>query len=204
MSESFNRRKKLLSFVQKAHEGQVRKYTKEPYWIHCLKVARGVQSIVGGLHWEFGLCHDLFEDTWVDKLELQEFLTVNGYTSDEANEIIGVVHECTNEFSKENYPDINWAERKIAENTRLSKASAATKNVKCLDFADNSYMLSDLDPGFCRVYMEEKRAMLNAFISGGDRPDFMCYAMAIGAWMAEAQPENTVTLYTEFDEYFPR
>ena len=56
--------KKAIEFATKAHEGQVRKYTGEPYIVHPLEVAEIVKTVE---HTEemlmAAVLHDTVEDT---------------------------------------------------------------------------------------------------------------------------------------------
>lgn len=159
------RQKELLQFVKDSHGDQKRKYTGEPYWNHVYAVAEIVSEYdVKGI--EIALCHDLFEDTYVKALDLLRFLAQNGYSNSEAQFIVSGVNDLTDVFTKENYPKLNRKDRKKLEAERLGKIHSLSQSVKYADLIDNTSSLSKYDKGFAKVYLSEKKEMLQQMRRG--------------------------------------
>lgn len=84
MAETYKYSDKVLEFATKAHEGQVRKYTGDPYIIHPIAVAKRAVELANEYRvWNaaneeiirsISYLHDVLEDTSVTARELREFL----------------------------------------------------------------------------------------------------------------------------------
>lgn len=146
-------------FATEAHEriDQRRKYTNEPYINHPAAVADIVRSVP---HTEEMLAaawlHDVVEDTPVTLKEVQN----------EFGEEVAVLVEMLTDVSKSE--DGNRAFRKAMDLKHTAKASAQAKTVKLADLIHNSESIIRRDPGFARVYLQEKRALLKV-LKEGDR-----------------------------------
>lgn len=140
--------------AQLTHEGQKRKYTGEPYYTHVESVANRVAKINDDPELiAAALLHDTVEDSNV--------------TVDEIGEIFGlrvaeIVYDLTDHFTKENYPNLNRKKRKALEAKRLGTVSEDAKLIKLCDLADNTSSIIKHDPGFARIYLKEKSAVLKA------------------------------------------
>ena len=62
--------------------------------------------------------------------------------------------------------DGNRAVRKKIDRDHLSKASADAQTIKLADLIDNSKSITEFDPGFAKIYMEEKRLLLKELYKG--------------------------------------
>ena len=148
------------SFAEKAHEGQTRKYTGEPYIVHPRAVANLVAARGGD---KAMICaaylHDVVEDCDV---ELATIYNLFG------PDIGLLVNELTDEYTKENYPELNRRARKSMEADRLGKVSDRAKLIKLCDLADNTKTIVEHDPGFATVYLREKAHLLEVM---GFEPD---------------------------------
>jgi hypothetical protein len=60
----------------------------------------------------------------------------------------------------------NRAARKAIDRAHTASASAAAKTLKLADLIDNSRSILERDPGFARVYIEEKRLLLEVLREG--------------------------------------
>lgn len=159
---------KLLEFVKEKHGDQLRKYTYEPYWNHCLRVAQIVNEDAFDVETEaIALCHDLFEDTDCTYQELFDVLTSLGYGSvSEISSIIEGVIYLTDIYTPENFPFLNRATRKKFEARRLSSIPARIQTVKYADFLDNSPSIIKYGEDFAEVYLSEKYDLLSAMREG--------------------------------------
>lgn len=141
-----------MNVSMEAHAGQVRKYTGDPYWLHCLAVYDQVKAWGGT---EDMLCaallHDTLEDTTVGEYRLWKAF---------GGDVLELVIELTDEFTSAAYPGMNRAERKRREARRLGKCSVEARVIKLADMADNTSSIVAHDPGFAKTYLAEKAYVL--------------------------------------------
>jgi len=142
-------------FSINAHDGQVRKYTGEPYWHHCRNVARLVQertnndSMVAAA-W----LHDTLEDTDTTVICLE---------SNFGDIVTRLVCDLTDIYITENWPELNRAERKNLECIRYKyNVSENAKIIKLCDLIDNTTSIVEHDPKFAITYLREKANLLEA------------------------------------------
>lgn len=136
-------------FAIRAHAGQVRKYTAEPYIHHCEAVACMVAAASGdeamvAAAW----LHDTVEDTPT---------TVDELRARFGEDVAELVSWLTDVSRPE---DGNRAARKALDRAHIAQAPARAKAIKLADLIDNTSSIVDRDPGFAKVYMAEKRALL--------------------------------------------
>ena len=138
------------TFASRAHKGQVRKYTGEPYIEHPLEVAKIVRMHNGSKEMvAAALLHDVVEDTDVTLDEVrQEF----------GDAVANLVDDLTDVSKPE---DGNRAFRKAMDRDHTAQASAAAMVIKAADLISNTKSIVEHDPSFARVYLKEKRALLD-------------------------------------------
>ena len=152
-------------FAKRAHEdaGQLRKYTKEPYIVHPAAVAKLVASVTDD---EAMICaawlHDVVEDTPVTLVDIE---------SEFGEDVAALVSDLT-DISRPQ--DGNRKTRKNIDLEHTRCASARAKTVKLADLIDNARSITEYDPGFARVYMNEKRNLIEVLQEG----DSELYQMA--------------------------
>ena len=146
-------------FATKAHKGQKRKYTGEDYIVHPIAVAELVREN-GGTEDQViaALLHDTIEDTSVTYTDVFEAFGAD---------VAALVWELTDRFTPEEYPEYNRAQRKAWEATRLAKVSPAAKMIKLCDMRDNTSTIVEHDPGFAKVYLEEKAYLFQKMFPEG-------------------------------------
>lgn len=167
----------VLRFVTAHHGNQKRKYTGEPYWHHPLAVAEIIsEHEPKGLGIEIALCHDLFEDTECGVSDLSEFLIANGYTSSEMYTIGVCVIDLTDKYTHEDYPELNREVRKSKEVERLARINYLSQSVKYADLIDNTKSIVEHDKGFAKVYLQEKKYLLEKMTMGNPSLLEMCQA----------------------------
>jgi (p)ppGpp synthase/HD superfamily hydrolase len=144
-------------FATAAHAAvkQVRKYTFEPYIVHPTEVASIVATVP---HTDEMLAaawlHDTVEDTGVSIVDIQvEF----------GNEVASLVGWLTDVSKPE---DGNRAVRKAIDREHTEAAPAAAQTVKLADLIANSRSILAHDPAFAKVYLEEKRMLLEVLTRG--------------------------------------
>lgn len=142
-------------FATKAHTGQVRKYTYEPYITHPAKVVEIVRSVP---HTEAMLCaawlHDTVEDTSVT---LEDIAVTFG------SEIATLVENLTDVSVSS---DGNRAIRKAIDREHTAKASVDAKTIKLADIIDNTESINKHDAKFAKVFGAEKKLLLEVLTEG--------------------------------------
>lgn len=152
-----------LQFAKKAHEGQTRKYTNEPYIYHPIEVMSIVSTVP---HTEemlaAALLHDVIEDCDVTESEIEQSfgLWVSEY-----------VYDLT-DVSKPEHG--NRAKRKEIDRKHTARAYPEAKTIKLADLISNSRSIVKHDKDFARVYIKEKELLLEVLTEG----DATLYAMA--------------------------
>lgn len=147
---------KAKEFAGKAHLGQERKYTGEPYIGHCQRVAlmvkedSGTQAMI-----DAAWLHDTVEDTATSLLEIQKEF---------GGEVCRIVNELTNVFTKLDYPYLNRDERNANELKRLAKISPEAKAIKRWDVQDNVSDIVKQAPRFAITYLHEEADVLKAIL----------------------------------------
>jgi len=151
----------VLDFAIAAHEGQLRKYTDDPYIIHPVAVADMVEDAGDDENMvNAALLHDVLEDTSVTHSQLRAFLFQN-FVAVDASDILNLVVELTDVFTKEDFPNLNRKARKSLEAIRLGNVSDRAKQIKLMDIEHNSKSIMEHDPKFAKVFLEEKEVLLN-------------------------------------------
>ncbi len=143
------------AFATHMHTGQQRKYTGEPYVLHCLEVARIVAEVGGSPTMiAAALLHDVVEDTAASIEDLR------AQFGDEIAQ--GVA--CLTDVSRPE--DGNRAVRKAMEREHLAQAPAEMKTVKLADVISNTRSIVDHGDGFARTYLREIAALLEVLTEG--------------------------------------
>lgn len=172
----------LLEFVKQQHDGQLRKYTNDPYWTHPLDVAKIVDKFDKTLGLiEISLCHDLFEDTKTNYEVLSTKMNEIGYSTTERIFVCRGVESLTDTMTSENYPHFNRGKRKQFEAHRLAKIGAHYQTVKYADLIHNTSSIIKHDVGFSKKYIPEKRYILNLMRNGNIDLFIECYKTLISA-----------------------
>lgn len=144
---------KAMQFARESHKNQLRKYTGNPYADHLAEVAGIVATV---LHDDTMIAvawlHDCVEDQNVTG---QQLLDEFGVTV-----LLGVM-------ALSDLEDGNRAERKAASRERLSSAPGWVQTIKCADMISNTSSIVKHDPKFAKVYLEEKRLLLDV-LTGAD------------------------------------
>lgn len=141
-------------FAFSAHAGQERKYTGEPYIVHPLAVATTIAKIMPNGHDRTqmvcgALLHDTVEDCNVTLNQIRAQFTLP---------ITQIVDDMTKRDNL--HPDWSRAERKWFEADRLSRVQPHSQTVKLADLIDNTWSIIPHDPKFAKVYLAEKRLLV--------------------------------------------
>ena len=162
-------------FAKQAHGSQQRKFEPGPYYIHLIRVKdlclqySSDESIAAG-----ALLHDVLEDTSTTRQQLLDFLEpIAG--AQKAKQVLQLVVELTDIYTKDNYPHFNRRKRKSMEAERLSKTSAEAQTIKYADIIDNSLTIANAEGDFASLYLAEALTLLKAMQKGN--PDLRSKAM---------------------------
>lgn len=165
----------VIAFATKAHAGQVRKYSGEPYIVHPIAVAKLVDE-----YWEYAMnpyfpplyqgdprdryrglkecaiqaaiLHDVVEDT---KIALDEIKLYFGVV------VADIVDDLTKKTTKR---DGNRAERCALERDRLAKVNLQSQFIKICDLIHNTRDIAANDPKFAKTYLQEKLDLLEVLL----------------------------------------
>ncbi|MCW9052758.1 MAG: HD domain-containing protein [Motiliproteus sp.] len=145
------------AFAIAAHEniGHRRKYTDEPYWVHPQAVAELVASVcddptVIAVAW----LHDTVEDTPVSLQQIESRF---------GERVAALVEDLTDISC---LADGNRARRKSLDRQHTAAAHPHAKTVKLADLIHNTQSIVEHAPGFARIYLEEKRMLLEVLQEG--------------------------------------
>ena len=148
---------KARVFATAAHAavGQVRKYTGEPYIVHPFEVAMMVRQVGGTPEMvAAAFLHDTVEDTDVNMETIErEF----------GPEVAEIVFFLTDVSRPEHG---NRATRKAMDRAHIAKADARAQTIKLADLISNCSSIVKYDPEFAKVYLEEKRLLLEVLTKG--------------------------------------
>lgn len=152
---------KARVFATAAHSAvrQVRKYTGEPYINHPaelveLLLEHGItQPQMLAAAW----LHDVVEDTGVP-IELIE--------SEFGRCVADLVAGLTDVSRPE---DGNRKTRKAIDRAHIASQSPACKTIKLADLISNTISIVERDPEFAKVYLAEKRQLLEVLYDGDSR-----------------------------------
>lgn len=169
-------------FAIAAHEaiGQKRRYTGEPYWKHCERVASLVTSAGGNQFMiDAAWLHDAIEDTKIDiETIYEEFPWFVGH----------YVEWLTNDKSAP-----TRAERKALDVEKYSGAPYAVCTIKCADIIDNAKcFIASGDEHATRRWMMEKETLLLVLKDGSDPWLWGQAAMIVGGYLGESKLQNSV------------
>jgi (p)ppGpp synthase/HD superfamily hydrolase len=162
------------AFATRMHDGQKRKFTGEPYVLHCLEVARMVAGAgCSTTMIAAALLHDVVEDTAATLDDLR-----HGFGPEVAEAVAWLSDVARPE-------DGNRAARKAIDRDHIAGAPAAVKTVKLADVVSNTRSIVDHSDSFARVYLPEMEQLL-CLLTEGDR----------GLWdMARAEVSRGIAIW---------
>jgi (p)ppGpp synthase/HD superfamily hydrolase len=155
------REAELFADIGHTQVGQKRKYTNDPYIYHPRNVAYLVQ-VVGGTDEMISAAflHDVLEDV-APKYPGQ--FGEGAIRKAFGDEILELVKWLTDVSKPE---DGNRDVRKKIDRDHTAAAPAQAKTIKLADLIDNSLSICEHDPGFARIYLKEKRLLLDVLRDG--------------------------------------
>jgi guanosine-3',5'-bis(diphosphate) 3'-pyrophosphohydrolase len=146
---------KAFAFAAQAHAGQKRKYTGDPYVTHCWAVYEIVRRVTPNLEVHCAaLLHDTVEDTDTTFAHLRMAF---GRT------VENLVYWVTDVSRPE---DGNRKVRKGLDKHHLAQAPKDAQTIKLADLIHNTQSILHHDPSFAKVYMREKKELLDVLTKG--------------------------------------
>jgi (p)ppGpp synthase/HD superfamily hydrolase len=145
---------KLFATAAHAAVDQRRKYTNEPYIVHPAEVAN-IVSKTNGVTDEMiaaAWLHDVVEDTAVNLPTIEHHF---------GTEVGILVYWLTNKSKPD---DGNRACRKEIDRLHMAAASSEAQTIKVADIISNTSTITKYDPEFAKVYLEEKRKLLEVLV----------------------------------------
>lgn len=153
-----NLMERAAKFAEAAHEGQMRKYTGDPYVTHPARVVILLSEV--GLSNQYALAaamlHDVVEDTDVTISEIRDTF---------GPEVALMVDELTDVSTP---ADGNRAARKALDRRHTAAASPLSKMIKLADLIDNADSILRYDPSFAKVFLKEKALLLTEALTPHD------------------------------------
>lgn len=148
-----------MMFAREVHKDQRRKYTGQPYADHLAEVAGIVSTVFASDSYAdhfiaTAFLHDCAEDCGVSRLTLDQ--KFGPYV---ANGVMWL----------SDLEEGNRATRKQLSRERLAKAPAWVQTIKCADLISNTSSIVQHDPDFARVYLHEKKLLLDVMTKADRR-----------------------------------
>jgi (p)ppGpp synthase/HD superfamily hydrolase len=157
---------KVRAFADQSHGDQLRRYSKERYIVHPVKVMQLCKEYTNDLSvLAAALLHDVLEDTSVPRGDIRLYLETIMKT-EEVNRTLQFVEELTDLFTKNNYPHWNRKLRRCKEGERLSTASPEAQTIKYADLIDNCLDIAENDIDFAPVFLRESKELLKKINRG--------------------------------------
>lgn len=139
---------KALKIATEAHDGQVRKYTSEPYIFHPIRVYEILRK--HGIEDEdtlvAAILHDVVEDTSVTLDDIEANFNAS---------VALLVDKCT-QVSIRQEKLLSRTEKWRMNAKHYASGCEKVHNIKMADMIDNCDGMWHLDEKFAKVYMEEK------------------------------------------------
>lgn len=150
-----------MIFARECHKNQRRKYTNNPYFEHLAEVVGISMAVFDGDsgvtrdEWQaIGWLHDCMEDCGITFYELNKKF---GYIVARGVELLSDLEEGNREI------------RKRLSRERLADSSSVVQTIKVADLISNTSSIVSCDPKFAKVYLEEKRLLLDVLTKADER-----------------------------------
>lgn len=161
-----------LMLAIKAHDGQRRKYTGDPYSIHPIAVSKIIETVDHTPEMvAAALLHDVIEDTPITFKEI---------TNQFGSVVAEYVHYCTNVSEQ---GDGNRAFRKKMDADHFALGPPESQTIKVADLMHNSMSIIPNDPKFFhKAFKHEKQYLLDVLTSADAILKGQAQSMLDDAW----------------------
>jgi len=186
-----------------AHEsiGQRRKFGERRYYTHPITVASLVALVDHDNAMVSAAClHDIIEDVTPKNPHFSPEWIEREFGAD----VLSLVQELTNEYTKFKYPDLNRNQRKAMEAARIASISDRAKVIKRADLYHNSTEISP-DRRFWDQWMKEKAVLDSLLGKWDDDPNAPWLDCDGGVWSNNADFDAGVIQHfsaREVDEFY--
>jgi (p)ppGpp synthase/HD superfamily hydrolase len=151
---------RAMMFAREVHSSQVRKYTGNPYSDHLAEVAGIVATVSSGFAVPPGV---MVATAWLHDCVEDQGVALQSLADQFGNMVaIGVSGLSDVEIG-------NRSQRKAASRERLAACSGWIQTIKCADLISNTSSIVKHDPDFAKVYLEEKRLLLDVMTKADER-----------------------------------
>jgi (p)ppGpp synthase/HD superfamily hydrolase len=161
---------KAMGYAAKAHDGQRRKYTNDPYIVHPFSVYHQLHMRMGNIVSTSGLCaallHDVVEDCGVTRQQIGEAFggsvermveaLTNRYTPDAMKANRGVRRAA---YVKSLWVQLETMDQDMRNEVRM---------IKVLDIQDNAVSIRAHDPKFYKLFYRESVELFAVLYPVGD------------------------------------
>lgn len=138
---------RAMQFAREVHKDQVRKYTGNPYADHLAEVAGITATVLSDdVSIAIAWLHDCVEDQGVS---IEHLCNIFGFGVAKGVQLLSDLEEG------------NRKERKHLSRERLAAAPGFIQTIKCADLISNTRSIVKYDGKFAKVYLEEKRLLLD-------------------------------------------
>lgn len=153
---------RAMQFAREVHANQRRKYTNAPYFDHLAEVA-GIASTVAAYAKEAVAVEEIIATAWlhdcVEDQGVSKTLLVAEFGAIIARGVMLL----------SDLEEGNRATRKRLSRERLAAAPGWVQTIKCADLISNTSSIVQYDPAFAKVYLEEKRLLLEVMTMADHR-----------------------------------
>lgn len=163
-------------FATGAHDGQVRKYSGEPYIEHprrVVEILRSIELTDQGMY----ITDDMLAAAWLHDTIEDCGVTYGEIEHEFGEHVAHLVLWLTDDKTIEG----NRAYRKTKAAERLAQAPWEAQTIKCADLIDNTSDIARHDPTFARVYLTEKKNLLYVMDRALDKMQVRAYRALIEA-----------------------
>jgi (p)ppGpp synthase/HD superfamily hydrolase len=150
------RKAQVYAMAAHAAVGQRRKYTNEPYIVHPAEVAKIVAGVPGSTP-------DMVAAAWLHDVVEDTGCTFNDIHMGFGADIAALVGWLTDVSKPEDGP--RWYRKKM-DREHTAQAPAEAQTIKLADLISNTKSIMAHDPKFAKVYLEEKRLLLDVMTRG--------------------------------------
>ena len=149
--------------AEEAHEGQYRKYVREPYVAHCKAVVDTMKGLPGTDEDDYAAAwlHDVLEDVAIPQDQVHHY--AERIRAAAGDQVLDLVWQLTNPTHAPELKRLPRAERKRLDREHLAAVSKKAKRIKLADRLCNITDLAaqDAPPDFRRKYFQETELLLN-------------------------------------------